>query len=425
MPATDTALANLDAQWYNSLVAALTLSPSEFQVAQGNLLVPEGSEQMWQLMDQIPIDATTQYYTPDSVTALSSLYRTILGDTKAPQNDSFVTAMGASYSDWQAAELAYYIANKPFATPTAQFEALTAYFSEWSSIYMDPSQGATCYTLYAPIYDNPTFVGQQLINNLSSATGAVAAYNLPYSRLLDELKVAGDKTLSLNSSTTSSDTSNSWASSSSSTGGSYFYSTSSSSQSSDFTQKFAGSGVTVETSFAHAITIPVTPLSSGVIVDTTVNDPSNPTGHFGPWFYPGALTQAYQNNNADVWHDPSQWNKFFSDTGSLQYLVTSLIVVDGISQVVTSDAVYTDDDQSYAHSEESEGYGCWPYYVSNSSSSTTQTHHHFDDEGHLKVTTTSPVGSPVIIGVLVSSGKALETGTAGAAEAEVEAEPAE
>lgn len=410
MPASDNALANLDAQWYNSLVAGFSLSPSEFQVAQGDLLVPEGSKQMWQLMDQIPVDASTQYYTPDSVSTLSSQYRTILSDTKAPATEAFETAMGDSMADWQAAEMTFIIANKPFATPTAMFEALTAYFSEWSAVYMDPSVGANCYTLYSAIYDNPIFVGKQLINNLATATGAVPAYNLPYTRLLDEMSVAPTKAVSMNSSTTSSDTSDSWASSSSSTGGSYFYSTSSSSESSDFTQKFASSGVTVATSYAHVMTVPVAPLSSGVIIDTTINDPSNPTGHFGPWFYPGALTQAYQNDTADVWSNPALWDTFFSDTGSLQYLVTGLIVVDGINQTVTSDATFTNAEQTYAHSEESSGYGCWPYYVSSSSSSTTQTHHSFDDEGHMMVTTTSPVGTLVIVGVLVSSVKALETG---------------
>jgi hypothetical protein len=115
-----------------------------------------------------------------------------------------------------------------------------------------------------------------------------------------------------------------------------------------------------------------------------------------------------------LWSDTNQWARFFGPTGSLQYVATGLVVVDGVTHTVTSDATYSSAEQTYAHSQSSSSYGCWPYYVSNSSSSTTSTSTTFDDAGHMTVTTTSPVGNPLVIGVLVSPIKDLETALAAA-----------
>ena len=101
-------------------------------------------------------------------------------------------------------------------------------------------------------------------------------------------------------------------------------------------------------------------------------------------------------------------------------------MVDGISQTVRSNVSYTADEQTYAHSESHEGYGCWPYYVSNDSSSTTTTNTTFDDQGQMSVETSSPLGNPIVIGVLVSAIEDLDTAAMeAAAPAEREPEPAE
>jgi hypothetical protein len=213
----------------------------------------------------------------------------------------------------------------------------------------------------------------------------------------------------MDSSTASTDLSNSWTSSSSSDGGTYFYSTSSSSDATDFTQKFASSSVTVETTYQHVLTTQIQPLATGTVVEGPAT--------YLPWFYPAALAAAYQDSGSDLWSDPAQWARFFGPTGSLQYVATALVVVDGVTHTVTSDASYSTAEQTYAHSQSDSSYGCWPYYVSNSSSSTTTTSTSFNEQGHMTVTTTSPVGNPLVIGVLVSPIKDLETALARTEEA--------
>ena len=73
------------------------------------------------------------------------------------------------------------------------------------------------------------------------------------------------------------------------------------------------------------------------------------------------------------------------------------------STVTTSSQSFSTAEQTYAEQQSNEGYGCWPYYVSNSSDNTTRTSTTFNSSSNLVVTTTSAPGNPIVIGVLVSS----------------------
>ena len=418
MSASDDALHNLTAQWYNSLSAALSLSPKDFQIAQGDLLVPTSTERLWDMMNQVPTESIAQYYTPSTIDTFSSEYQSILSYLQEPASEAFKTAMGTNYAAWQTAEQAYVAANGATILanpPTSVTNALTGYFDIWSAENMDPGQAANCATLYAAIYDNPIYIAQLLIRHLSP--GAATAYTLTQEQLVADLGHGPSVTFSMDSATASTDLTNSWTSSSSSDGGSYFYTSSSSSEATDFTQKFSSAQVTVSTAYQHVITVPVQALSSGSVTDGgTV---------YSPWFYPAALTAAFQDDTASTWSDPTKWSEFFGPDGALQYVATALIVVDGITQTVVSTASYTADEQTYAHSESHEGYGCWPYYVSNDSSSTTTTNTTFNDQGQMTVQTISPVGNPVVIGVLVSAVRDLDSDAVTTAGARSELEPAE
>jgi hypothetical protein len=419
MSASDDALHTLTAQWYNSLTTALSLSPQDFQIAQGDLLVPTSTERLWDMMNQVPSESIAQYYAPSTIDTFASEYQTILGLLHEPASEAFVTAMGSNYATWQGAEASFVAANGAIILanpPTSVTNALTGYFDVWSAENMDPGLAASCATLYAAIYDNPIYIAQLLIRHLPP--GAATAYTMTQEQLVADLAKGPLVTFSMESATESSDLTNSWTSSSSSDGGSYFYTDSSSSQATDFDQKFAGSGVSVTTTYQHVVTVPVQALSSGTVTDSGTE--------YRPWFYPAALTAAFEDDTSSTWSDPTKWAEFFGPDGALQYVATALIVVDGITTVVTSQASYSEAEQTYAHSEHHEGYGCWPYYVSNDSSSTNTTDPSFSDSGQMTVQTTSPVGNPVVIGVLVSAIKSLDTAAVATADQmERESEPAE
>lgn len=415
MSASDDALHNLTAQWYNSLATALSLSPKDFQIAQGDLLVPTSTERLWDMMDQVPSESIAQYYAPSTVDTFSSEYQTILAYLHEPASEAFKTAMADNYAAWQTAEAAYVAANGAAILanpPTSVTKALTGYFDIWSAENMDPGLAASCATLYAAIYDNPVYIAQLLIRHLPP--GAPTAFTMTQEQLVADLARGPSVSFAMDSATASTDLTDSWTSSSSSDGGSYFYTSSSSSEATDFSQKFASSGVSVSTTYQHVVTVPVQALSSGSVTDSGTD--------YRPWFYPAALTAAFEDETASTWTDPTKWSEFFGSDGTLQYVATALIVVDGISQTVTSNVSYTADEQTYAHSESHQGYGCWPYYVSNDSSSTTTTNTTFNDQGQMSVETSSPVGNPIVIGVLVSAIEDLDTARLETAD-QVEREP--
>lgn len=408
MSATDDTLHNLTAQWYNSLTTALSLSPDDFQLAQGELLTPTSTERLWDMMNQIPTESIAQYYTPATTNTFSSDYQSMMSYLHAPAQQAFQNAMGSdNYAAWKAAATAYLTDPANAAAIKAAggaAQALLAYFGTWSAINLDPGTAAECTTLYGATYDNPVYIGTVVLFNLKP--GAAVPYTETHPQLLSDLGQGPSVSFSMNSATASSSLSDSWTSSTSSDGGTYFYTVDSSSEATDFTQKFASSGVNVQTTYQHVLTVPIQALASGSV--------SEGTATYAPWFYPAALAAAYQDPSGDLWSDTSQWNRFFGPTGAMQYVATALVIVDGVQHTVTSNASYSSAEQTYAHSQSSSDYGCWPYYVSNSSSSTTQTSTTFSDSGQMTVTTTSPVGNPLVIGVLVSPIKDLETALAAA-----------
>lgn len=403
MPASDDAMNTVTAQWYNTLIHGLNLSAADFQISQGTVVVPGNSKGLWDMMDQVPTDSIAQFYTPSTLQNFSGEYQSILADVQIAGVVPFKAAMGDNYATFHTAWGTYATTNAATVfdnLPSSMTTAQMKFFNQWSSINLDPADAAHCASLLAAIYDSPIYIAQQLIQNLP-AGGEVPFVN-GEKRLLGLVAGGTASSFTMSSATASSNVSDSWSSSFQSAGGTYFYTNSSSSEATDFSQKFASSSVTVTTSYTHVATIPIQALSTGTLVDGGET--------FLPWFYGAALAAAYEDPTAATWLNPANWASFFGPTGSLQYVATALIVVDGITQTVTSAAAYSAAEQAYAHQQSNDDYGCWPYYVQHDSSATTQTSTAFSDSGQMTTTTTSPTGHPIVVGVLVSSIKSLVTG---------------
>ncbi|MES2420698.1 MAG: hypothetical protein V4595_05280 [Pseudomonadota bacterium] len=398
----DTVLDTVNAKWYNTLAKELNLSVQEFQLSQGDVILPRTTDQLWDMMNELPADTVVQYYTPNTLVSFSSQYTSLLSFVQASNVADFTAAMGSSnMTSWAAAKSAYFTANPSAFSDTATVlqVALQNLFQNWSMAELVPNPGsaAQCYTLYRAGFENPIYIAQELQVNLPLS--GPAAFNQTYEEVLGDIAAAPHVNFTMQSSTASSDISNSWANSSNSTGGSYFYSQSSSSASSDFSQTFASSDFTVAVSYDHFLNVTALPLSGESIkADATT---------YLPWYYGAALAYAYNNKTTEVWTDLAQWDALFGPQGSMQYVVTSLIIADGTTTTTTSSQTFSTAEQTYAHTESNEGYGCWPYYVSNSSDSTTNTSTTFNASSNLVVTTTSAPGNPIVIGVLVSSVKDL------------------
>ena len=388
MSVSDDVMNTVTAQWYNTMAKGLNLATADFQIAQGTLVVPGNSKGLWDMMDQVPTDSIAQFYTPSTIKTFSGEYQSVMSAVKISGNTAFESAMGANLATVFA------------AMPGSMTKAQMAYFDEWSSLNMDPSAAAQCSALFAAIYDNPIYIGQQLLQ-LNLTAGAEVPFVYGEKRMQGLLAGSTGSSFGMSSATASSDITGAWSSSFDSAGGTYFYTKSSSSEATDFSQTFASSEVAVTASYGKAVTVPIQPLSTGTLTDGGET--------FQPWFYGAALAAAYEDSSSATWTNPAQWATFFGPTGSFQFVATALVIVDAITHTVTSSAAYSTAQQTYAHQQSNDDYGCWPYYVQHDSSSTVQSTPSFSASGQMTTTTTSAAGHPIVVGVLVSTIKDLIT----------------
>lgn len=399
-PATSTVLDTFNAKWYNALTTQLNLSPQEFQLSQGQTVLPQTTDTLWDMMNQLPVASVVQFYSNDPTVSFSSEYTSLLSFVQAPGNAAFVNAMGAdNMTTWNAAKKKYFADNPNVYTksPAELQRDLDNFFHNWALVNLDPGQGQQCYTLYRAAVENPIYIAQELQDNLP--IGGPAAFNLTQDAMLATVNAAPSQSLSFNSHDQSSALDNSWATSSYSNGGTYFYTKSGGSDATDFTQTFASADFAMTASYQHLATIPVIALSG----ETVTADGTS----YLPWYYGAALAYAYNNPGAPVWTDPAQWDALFGPNGSMQYVITNLVVVNGLDTTVTQSQTYSKAEQTYSDNWSSEGYGCWPYYVSNSSDNKSTTSTVTVNDSSLNIHVQSALGHPVVIGVTVSSMKDL------------------
>jgi hypothetical protein len=194
--------------------------------------------------------------------------------------------------------------------------------------------------------------------------------------LTNLLAAAPSRNFSLDSSAMNSSVSSSWTSGSND---GFFGLWGGSSSSSSQSSTFASSRVSVQASFAHVTQFGAVP---------------------GDWYNSSAMSLAYSNRDGAPWVSsaPINWNNAFGQKGNMQRFASSLIVASGMLVKVTSNAVFSKEDQSAIHNNS--GAGMWPFYSTNSSSSST-TDVQFNEQGNMTVTFSSAPNVPVVIGVIV------------------------
>ncbi|HEY7769860.1 hypothetical protein, partial [Longimicrobium sp.] len=101
-----------------------------------------------------------------------------------------------------------------------------------------------------------------------------------------------------------------------------------------------------------------------------------------------------------VWNNtPPTWATTFGPNGNLQRVTSGLVIVDGITITITSNAAYSSSDQQ--EFQEASSGGFWPFYDSSQQSGWTS-NVTFDDQGTLSATISSPGGNPQILGAMVT-----------------------
>ena len=119
----------------------------------------------------------------------------------------------------------------------------------------------------------------------------------------------------------------------------------------------------------------------------------------GSWYRSSLLNLAYSSRTAPPWVAGQDWDAFFGPDGSMQYLLASLVVVDGLQASLTSLAVYDEAEQAAVRRAAPEG--LWPFYVPRSAAATSSVG--FDDSAHLRIETRTQPGAPLVLGANVLS----------------------
>ncbi|HEY0552785.1 MAG TPA: hypothetical protein VGG20_00855, partial [Thermoanaerobaculia bacterium] len=156
-------------------------------------------------------------------------------------------------------------------------------------------------------------------------------------------------------------------------------------------QKFGSSDVNISVSFKHVLAFTAGPLQT----PTFVGDKTYPG-----WFSSAALNYGYQNKGNDVWpvDGAASWNSTFGDNGNLKRFATNLFVADEMTMTMSSSVAFSTSEREQILAQASGGF--WPFFKASASGGYTSTVT-FDDQGKMVATSTSPAGSPIILGANV------------------------
>jgi hypothetical protein len=373
------AMQTLTSQWYNALVTQLHLDPSHFQLVQGNIGLGSTSVGMWALMDSIPPLSVTQYWTPQGYKPFSSQYGAVIPRLKDASYGQFQSAMGDYYNAWMA-----YIKANPAPTGTG----ILTWFQAWSQGNMPPDQAATALSLYAAALNGPIAQADIAWAIAGGATG-VKAFNQTISQVDATLETAPSATVSLNSSTETSDTTHTWASGSVEGFWDVFFGEGGASYDAS-TSVVTSAGLAFDIQFTHVTTIPIIPLQQGAETDGPIT--------YSAWYVPAALSEGYENNNYQVWQPGTpDWTSFFGDGGSLPRAAAAMIIVDGITLSLTSEAAIATESREEVKTSFAAGF--FPFFGVNGEGGWSSDQK-FNDSGQITATASNPVGSPQVLGIL-------------------------
>ncbi|HYI13560.1 MAG TPA: hypothetical protein VEK57_31250 [Thermoanaerobaculia bacterium] len=345
----------LQNRWYNAFTGALGLNRGLAQLLQPAALLDGTDTQLWSLQDIVPPESLMR----DGLTAASRFfaeYAAVIQQLEFPQSLFAQNIGAANYAAWSA----YLQTLKP--QPAAA--QLPGIFRTWAmrhapSVVSIGVADLTAMALYAS--------AQSSLLPYEGSHPKPVDYSGTYAQLIATLDVSGSQSLSSEVSRVSADVNDTW------TGGideAPFGLWLGNSASSTIARKFAASHVTVQASFDALLVWMSTP---------------------GAWYNSSALNAAYSSPATPPWPpdpDPT-WEEMFGPGGALLYAEASLIVVSGISMLVTTDAPFTRSEQHAIAANANRG--TWPFYLPSTST--------VELSGRATAITTSvPKGTAVVLG---------------------------
>jgi hypothetical protein len=348
-------------RWYRGLVAALSLSPARFQIDQPCTSVPASDSSLWAIQNTLPPLSLTVNRNAENVTTMFSEYAAVAEQMSFPLADLAADIGEQNFAAWTA-----YV--EQLGQPSAA--QLPALFQEWALINAPDvaNIGISDLATMALIE-----TGAQALAPYTGPNAAPPDFARDYSDLVAMLAAAPGASVSFDSATTPADVTTTW------TGGiddGIDGLWSGLSPAARLSSTFASSHVTVHATFEHLVRWTSTP---------------------GAWYDSSLLGMAYSSPASPPWPaDPSPtWEDLFGPSGSLQRLLASLLVVDGLQATITSSATYQAADQQAI--ADNAAAGLWPFYLHATSTAIPNTVS-FDAAGTMTIAIAAEPNQPLILG---------------------------
>lgn len=377
------AVQTFTSQWYNAVVAGLSLDPSTFQLVQGNQLLGSTSATMWAIYDVVPPLSASNLYNPSQAVLFSQQYGSIVMNLIPQGSARFVSDLGDYYAAWVA-----YLKTVT-VMPTG---GLFALFQTWAQLNIpDPGVVAKATSDLGLILNGTVPTAQQMWIATGGFSGAMA-YNGTINDIQNDLTQARPGNVTMNSATESSDLTHTWADGE--VGGVFdFFEAAGEASYDAVVSSLSAAGITIQANFQHVLTAPLAPLSS------PSQDPI--LSKYTPWYNSAALTLAYGTRDNTLWQPSSAptWADEFGPNGALLRTTSALVIVDGIDISITSSAMFNASDQQKIQAAAEAGF--WPFFEAEASGGWTN-QASFDSSGKLTLTSSMPAGNPTVLGAIVT-----------------------
>ncbi|MCC3773287.1 hypothetical protein [Streptomyces sp. UNOB3_S3] len=358
-------MSELQNRWYNVVLKNLTTSPSLTQLIQPAPPLEPSDTALWARENTVPPASLTFNRQMVESAFFFDEYATVIQALSVPES-TLVTVIGSGvHQDWLK-----YLKG---LTPQPDEDRLPDVFYAWAMTYHPEvaNEGVSALRDIVRLR-----VLQRLLRSYQGPPPRPAEYLGGSRELLSMLSNSRSATISFDSATTSGDVSGTW------TRG----------VNKDFsglwagadrldatTTRFARSVVTVEAELGGYVVWPVNP------------DPR--------WYDSSQLHEAYTKHSSPPWaaNPQTHWDMAFGEkSGRLQRAIASLLVVERLTSVVTSDAAFPPEDQQVIKAKAAAG--LWPFFVPTGDGVTNKADF---DGGKLRLTTTAPAGKPLVIGAHV------------------------
>ncbi len=364
-------ITKMNAGWYNVVVGALDLDPTNFQLAQGTLgLQTNDSSGLFLMSDAVPPSAAVHYFDSSGLSKRSSAYGALLNALMPEQASTLPQVLGDMYSNWITFKASFYKDN-----PTSD-KTQVEVFEIWANRTLDPSKAGQAITVYKQAANNKL---NQALDDLH-AKAAQQTFTAP-----DQTQFSLYRYTATNSGANNAIATGGGPVSidyNSSTANSTLKQTTAQGSASGFWDIFSGGA---GASFDKLNT---TAAASEFSVTGTIGKFATLATAPIAWFDSFEFERAFHGKgDAGIWNPVANlgdWNSFFSQpSGSLSRRVSQLILVSDYELTVTSHASYSSEDYQQITTQAS--FGIWPFFSAQASATNTSDYKH-NENGTLSVT---------------------------------------